>query len=300
MLRLLVTLLALVIAPPVDAQPRESSHSAVQPFLGKLFGKQEDFAELKKDRRKLASEIARIERDVRILETTAEKLANQLEDAPLELARLNGSLRSIDRLIAEKSAGPVAGVPPTPSATPNSSSTLFSDEFAFFSKRTIEELRTRKQDLEQRIKDITERQQRLTANREDHRKRRDELDSKQAQLVELEDRISVALSTGSRQYLYRTIVSLIFAMIVAFLVLRFFRIVEQDEEVKRSIFGGDSGIQFVTLFSIVIAVILFGILEILGANELSALLGGLSGYILGKSTPRPQGVSQGQGATSDQ
>ena len=39
-----------------------------------------------------------------------------------------------------------------------------------------------------------------------------------------------------------------------------------------------------TLFSLVIAIILFGITEILQAKELSALLGGISGYILGRVT----------------
>jgi hypothetical protein len=36
------------------------------------------------------------------------------------------------------------------------------------------------------------------------------------------------------------------------------------------------------MFAIVIAVILFGIINILESKELSALLGGLSGYILGR------------------
>ncbi len=41
---------------------------------------------------------------------------------------------------------------------------------------------------------------------------------------------------------------------------------------------GQSGIQFLTLFSLVIAIILFGI----KGKELAALLGGLSGYIFGE------------------
>lgn len=39
---------------------------------------------------------------------------------------------------------------------------------------------------------------------------------------------------------------------------------------------GQSGIQFLTLFSLVIAIILFGITGILKGKELAALLGGLS------------------------
>jgi hypothetical protein len=40
------------------------------------------------------------------------------------------------------------------------------------------------------------------------------------------------------------------------------------------------------LFFLVIAIILFGILRILEGKELSALLGGLSGYILGRGTAK--------------
>jgi hypothetical protein len=54
-----------------------------------------------------------------------------------------------------------------------------------------------------------------------------------------------------------------------------------DPQVRREIFAGQAGIQFVTLFSFVIAIILFGIIDILEGKELAALLGGLSGYILG-------------------
>jgi len=109
------------------------------------------------------------------------------------------------------------------------------------------------------------------------------LDEKREELTSIEENISSALDTRANQYVYRTVVSLIFAAIVFYLVSRFFAVIKDSEEIKKTVFLGDNGIQFITLFSIVIAVILFGILEILGANELSALLGGLSGYILGKS-----------------
>jgi hypothetical protein len=68
-------------------------------------------------------------------------------------------------------------------------------------------------------------------------------------------------------------------LIVAFFALSFY-----DEKVRQAIFSGQAGIQFVTLFSLVIAIILFGIVGILEAKELSALLGGISGYILGRTT----------------
>jgi hypothetical protein len=54
--------------------------------------------------------------------------------------------------------------------------------------------------------------------------------------------------------------------------------------VAKTIFSGEMGMQFVTLFLIVIAIILFGIMGTLEGKELAALLGGLSGYILGRAT----------------
>ena len=53
------------------------------------------------------------------------------------------------------------------------------------------------------------------------------------------------------------------------------------------------GIQFITLFALVIAIILFGITGILEGKELSALLGGLSGYILGRSTTTKSAEGKG-------
>jgi hypothetical protein len=76
---------------------------------------------------------------------------------------------------------------------------------------------------------------------------------------------------------------------IGLLLLGFFLIIafKSDKNIGRQ-FLGDSGLQFVTMFVLIIAVILFGILGILEAKELTAILSGVSGYILGKgakSTP---------------
>lgn len=88
--------------------------------------------------------------------------------------------------------------------------------------------------------------------------------------------------------------SLIFAFLIASVIAGFYFLSNKDENIRRAIFTGQTGIQFLTLFSIVIAIILFGITGILQDKELAALLGGLSGYILGRysqdktpSTPPP-------------
>ncbi len=75
-----------------------------------------------------------------------------------------------------------------------------------------------------------------------------------------------------------------FALLVGIVIVGFFIIANRDDEIRRSIFTGDTGLQFITIFSIIIAIILFGITEILGGKEISALIGGISGYILGRTS----------------
>ncbi len=87
--------------------------------------------------------------------------------------------------------------------------------------------------------------------------------------------------------------SFYFAIIITVLILGFFAMGYLDETVRRGNFSGQTGLQFVTLFSIVIAIILFGITGILEAKELAALLGGLSGYILGRSSTPLGGQGEG-------
>ena len=73
-------------------------------------------------------------------------------------------------------------------------------------------------------------------------------------------------------------------------------------------FSNQQGLQFITLFSLVIAIILFGVLKILEAKELSALLGAISGYVLGRvsagevksaisTAPQPAAVAAGARGT---
>lgn len=75
-----------------------------------------------------------------------------------------------------------------------------------------------------------------------------------------------------------------FAFLVGIVIVGFFIIAYRDDQIRKSIFTGDAGLQFITIFSIIIAIILFGVTEILGGKEISALLGGISGYILGRNS----------------
>lgn len=81
---------------------------------------------------------------------------------------------------------------------------------------------------------------------------------------------------------FKATISVYSAGLIGFVILGFFFTALWDSKVRQSVFAGQAGIQFLALFSIIIAIILFGITGILGGNELAALLGSISGYILGK------------------
>lgn len=91
---------------------------------------------------------------------------------------------------------------------------------------------------------------------------------------------------------------LVFIVIVGFYIIAWYK-----QGVATTIFSGAMGMQFVTLFLIVIAIILFGIMGTLEGKELAALLGGLSGYILGRADSRvrtePEADSRRRGAEAE-
>lgn len=120
---------------------------------------------------------------------------------------------------------------------------------------------------------------------DDQRKKaEDQLVTYREQLARLDARIGALLTPEILNQNFKFWMSGTFAMLVLFVILGFFVLAWRDEAVRRAIFAGAAGIQFVTLFSLVIAIILFGITGILEGKELAALLGGLSGYILGRGT----------------
>ena len=102
-------------------------------------------------------------------------------------------------------------------------------------------------------------------------------------LGNLDDLLTQLFVKSDQTNRFKLAMSITFALLVGVVILGFFGIAWSDASVKRSIFSNEAGIQFITLFAIVISVILFGIIGVLESKELSALLGGLSGYILGKS-----------------
>jgi cation transport ATPase len=112
----------------------------------------------------------------------------------------------------------------------------------------------------------------------------DQLLSYQRLLGELDDMVNQLFIANDATNSFKLRMSMYLSLVIAIVIVGFFAIAWSDVEVKRKIFSNEAGIQFITLFAIVISVILFGIIGVLESKELSALLGGLSGYILGRKS----------------
>ena len=107
------------------------------------------------------------------------------------------------------------------------------------------------------------------------------------ELSDADEKIASLFGRNDASNAFRKTMSMVFAGLVALVIVGFFVISVRDDGVRKAIFTNESGIQFITLFALVIAIILFGIVQVLKGKELAALLGGLSGYILGRGTAKP-------------
>jgi hypothetical protein len=103
------------------------------------------------------------------------------------------------------------------------------------------------------------------------------------ELESLTNKIDDYLNREAPDQRFKRTISEYFTVLVGIVIVGFFAISFKDPTVGRGIFSGEAGLQFVTLFAVVIAIILFGVVGILDGKELAALLGGLSGYILGRT-----------------
>lgn len=137
--------------------------------------------------------------------------------------------------------------------------------------------------VKERIATLTAQIKDYDANKTVLAEKEKQLAAGKAELECLQERIRSLLTPEQD---FKLTMSIYFAILVGLVILGFFVMAGLDMTVRRAIFSGAQGIQFLTLFSIVIAIILFGITGILQDKELAALLGGLSGYILGRyNTP---------------
>ena len=179
------------------------------------------------------------------------------------------------------------------------------------SKKQINDIKENKQKFERQIAELEseiENDKKIQlVNQENILKREAEIKDldakyrkKNEEIINIESDIARALLPINKDQQFKFTVSIVFAALVGAVIIGFFIIAFNDSNVRETIFSGQAGIQFLTLFSIVIAIILFGITGILESRELAALLGGLSGYILGRTAtcasdanPRPN-AQEGQ------
>jgi hypothetical protein len=109
------------------------------------------------------------------------------------------------------------------------------------------------------------------------------VDAIQQDIFQAEQAIYASLSPEFRDQDFRIWISLTFSGLIAVLLLVFFWIIfkRSDASLSKHLLSS-SGLQFITVFILIIAIVLFGILNVLGGSELAAILSGISGYILGK------------------
>ena len=83
---------------------------------------------------------------------------------------------------------------------------------------------------------------------------------------------------------FRLNVTILFSCIIGSLLILFFALIylKSGPDIAEDFLSSGNGLQFITLFCIIIAIILFGVMGILEGKELAAILSGISGYILGK------------------
>ena len=96
--------------------------------------------------------------------------------------------------------------------------------------------------------------------------------------------IDAAIAPEYKNQSFKRQISIAFSILIGVLIVAFFVVVYVRSDKSISvILLSDGGLQFVTIFVLIIAIILFGVLDILKSNELSAILSGIAGYILGKN-----------------
>jgi len=160
-------------------------------------------------------------------------------------------------------------------------------------QKTEEDLRSRRRfvsnvqgaltDTEVREKERSERNKTVSIFNMERENFASQLLTYQRLLGSIDDMVNQLFIASDATNSFKLRMSIAFSALVGVVIIGFFVIAWSNDEIKKTIFANEAGIQFITVFSIVIAIILFGIIGVLESKELSALLGGLSGYILGKS-----------------
>lgn len=119
-------------------------------------------------------------------------------------------------------------------------------------------------------------------------------------IYDCRQQIDSTLAPEYKKQDFATNISICFTIIIGILLISFFLIVylKSDKTLSKDLLSG-YGLQFITLFVLIIAIILFGILGILQSSELAAILSGISGYILGKGIEDKKSVGIAQATVTN-
>jgi hypothetical protein len=228
----------------------------------------ESFVGARDQRAKLLPEIQQ-------LKTEIEELQHQKEN----VSRLKVDKRSIESNIRQAEQDLARAQQEVEAAAPEAK-----EGPQAYVRRIEDYLKKQRHSLEDIDRELAEANEGAKKMDEEIGKNQAVLTQRQADFNAAEYRINELLNFELPRQKFKLLMSATFAALVGLVIIGFFYIAWGDERVRQAIFSGTAGIQFVTLFSLVIAIILFGIIEILEGKELAALLGGLSGYILGRAT----------------
>lgn len=101
-----------------------------------------------------------------------------------------------------------------------------------------------------------------------------------------ENELNTIKSAESQHQEFKKYITLCVSILLGLILVAFFGgvLYKSGNDVKAKLIG-EAGLQFITIFVIIIAVILFGIMNILKGSELAAILSAIAGYILGKTAP---------------
>jgi hypothetical protein len=100
-----------------------------------------------------------------------------------------------------------------------------------------------------------------------------------------ETAIDSALAPEYKNIDFKIKMSIAFSLLIGVMIVSFFLVIGRSSDATiGSLMLSDGGLQFVTIFVLIIAIILFGILSILEGRELAAILSGIAGYILGRGS----------------
>ena len=217
-----------------------------------------------------------------ILEKELDDLKRERYYLPLSIENLEMDIQLIQKHI-DDTKNDLKAVTENFNSVNNSDNTEDQDSKEIY-KQQIEKMEYKIKRFERELKTYKDNKARvLELNKKIELKKR-EIEQNANVQYNIEQKISNLLSFEQKKNEFRKWVSFSFCALVAFVIIGFYIIALKKENIANTIFAGEKGIQFVTLFLVVIAIILFGIMGILEGKELSALLGGLSGYILGRSS----------------